>query len=81
MACNTSRRASFGRPASTSLRSWTSPPMSSSIPNGLTNDQIGQACGITKHAVKKALERLFARMNVSSRAELVATLGVRAGEP
>ncbi len=51
------------------------------VANGLTNDQIGQACGITKHAVKKALERLFVRMNVSSRAELVATLGVRAGEP
>lgn len=49
------------------------------VANGLTNDQIGQACGITKHAVKKALERLFARMNVSSRAELVATLGMRTG--
>lgn len=49
------------------------------VANGLTNDQIGQACGITKHAVKKALERLFVRLNVSSRAELVATLGVRAG--
>jgi DNA-binding CsgD family transcriptional regulator len=24
------------------------------VANGLTNDQIGQACGITKHAVKKA---------------------------
>jgi DNA-binding CsgD family transcriptional regulator len=51
------------------------------VANGLTNDQIGQACGITKHAVKKALERLFVRMNVSSRAELVATLGVWTGEP
>lgn len=49
------------------------------VANGLTNDQIGQACGITRHAVKKALERLFLRMSVSSRAELVARLGVRAG--
>jgi DNA-binding CsgD family transcriptional regulator len=51
------------------------------VANGLTNDQIGQACGITTHAVKKALERLFARIDVSSRAELIATLGVRAGGP
>lgn len=51
------------------------------VANGLTNDQIGRACGITTHAVKKALERLFARINVSSRAELIATLGVRAGGP
>jgi DNA-binding CsgD family transcriptional regulator len=51
------------------------------VANGLTNEQIGRACGITTHAVKKALERLFARMNVSSRAELIATLGVRAGGP
>lgn len=49
------------------------------VANGLTNEQIGRACGITTHAVKKALERLFARMNVSSRAELIATLGVRSG--
>lgn len=49
------------------------------IANGLTNEQIGRACGITTHAVKKALERLFVRMNVSSRTELIATLGVRAG--
>lgn len=49
------------------------------VANGLTNEQIGRACGITTHAVKKALERLFLRMNVSSRAELIATLGVRAG--
>jgi DNA-binding CsgD family transcriptional regulator len=51
------------------------------VANGLTNDQIAQACGITTHAVKKALERLFVRINVSSRAELIATLGVRAGGP
>lgn len=51
------------------------------VANGLTNDQIGRACGITTHAVKKALERLFVRINVSSRAELIATLGVRAGGP
>jgi len=51
------------------------------VANGLTNDQIGRACGITTHAVKKALERLFVRINVSSRAELIATLGLRAGGP
>ena len=51
------------------------------VANGLTNEQIARACGITTHAVKKALERLFVRMNVSSRAELIATLGVRAGGP
>ncbi len=49
------------------------------VANGLTNEQIGRACGITTHAVKKALERLFTRMSVSSRAELIATLGVRSG--
>ena len=49
------------------------------VANGLTNEQIGRACGITTHGVKKSLERLFARMNVSSRAELIATLGVRSG--
>jgi DNA-binding CsgD family transcriptional regulator len=51
------------------------------VANGLTNDQIARACGITTHAVKKALERLFVRTSVSSRAELIATLGVRAGGP
>lgn len=51
------------------------------VANGLTNDQIGLACGITTHAVKKALERLFARVHVSSRVELIAKLGVRTSEP
>jgi DNA-binding CsgD family transcriptional regulator len=48
------------------------------VANGLTNDQIASACGVTVHAVKKSLERLFARFHVSSRAELIATLGVPA---
>jgi DNA-binding CsgD family transcriptional regulator len=52
----------------------------SMVANGLTNDEIAAACGMTLHAVKKTLERLFARFQVSSRAELVATLGVRAHE-
>ena len=47
----------------------------------LTNDQIARACGVTVHAVKKSLERLFARFLVSSRAELIATLGVPAEDP
>lgn len=47
------------------------------VTNGLANEQIANACGITTHAVKKALERLFARMRVSSLTELAAKLGVR----
>ncbi|MEZ4363211.1 MAG: helix-turn-helix transcriptional regulator [Kofleriaceae bacterium] len=47
------------------------------VAHGLTNEQIAHACGVTVHAVKKSLERMFARFHVSSRTELIATLGVR----
>jgi DNA-binding CsgD family transcriptional regulator len=42
------------------------------VANGLTNDQIALACGVTRHAVKKGLAQLFAKADVASRAELVA---------
>jgi DNA-binding CsgD family transcriptional regulator len=48
------------------------------VAHGLTNVQIGRECGVSIHAVKKMLERLFDKMNVSSRAELVARVGVGA---
>lgn len=42
------------------------------VANGLTNDQIALACGVSRHAVKKGLAQLFAKTDVASRAELVA---------
>lgn len=43
------------------------------VANGLTNQQIARACGVSSHAVKKSLERLFAKTHVASRTELVAS--------
>lgn len=48
------------------------------IANGFTNEQAAHACNITVHAVKKILERMFVKFHVSSRTELIATLGARA---
>jgi DNA-binding CsgD family transcriptional regulator len=42
------------------------------VANGLTNEQIARVLGKTSHAVKRSLERLFAKTSVASRAELVA---------
>ncbi|HET9955423.1 MAG TPA: LuxR C-terminal-related transcriptional regulator, partial [Polyangiaceae bacterium] len=46
------------------------------VARGFTNQQIGQARGVTAHAVKKTLERLFEKIGVTSRTELIAALGV-----
>lgn len=42
------------------------------VAQGLTNAQIGTALWITEHTVKQALKRMFRKLEVSSRAELVA---------
>jgi DNA-binding CsgD family transcriptional regulator len=44
------------------------------VAQGLTNAQIGAALWITEHTVKQALKRMFRKLEVSSRAELVAQL-------
>ena len=44
------------------------------VAQGLTNAQIGTALWITEHSVKQALKRMFRKLEVSSRAELVAKL-------
>ncbi len=45
--------------------------------SGLTNQQIGQALGISTNTVRNTLARLFAKMSVCTRSEL---MGVLAGE-
>lgn len=42
------------------------------VAQGLTNAQIGAALWITEHSVKQALKRMFRKLEISSRAELVA---------
>ncbi|MBD2463120.1 LuxR family transcriptional regulator [Oscillatoria sp. FACHB-1407] len=44
------------------------------VAQGLTNAEIGTALWITEHTVKQALKRMFRKLKVSSRAELVARL-------
>jgi DNA-binding CsgD family transcriptional regulator len=44
------------------------------VAQGLTNAQIGTALWITEHTVKQALKRMFRKLEVSSRAELVARI-------
>jgi DNA-binding CsgD family transcriptional regulator len=44
------------------------------VANGFTNDQIARACGVSSHAIKKSLERLYTKADVASRAELVARI-------
>lgn len=44
------------------------------VAQGLTNAQIGAALWITEHTVKQALKRMFRKLEVSSRAELVARI-------
>jgi DNA-binding CsgD family transcriptional regulator len=44
------------------------------VAEGLTNENIGKSLWITENSVKGALKRMFRKLNVSSRAELVAKL-------
>ncbi|MBE9127777.1 MULTISPECIES: helix-turn-helix transcriptional regulator [unclassified Coleofasciculus] len=44
------------------------------VAKGLTNAQIGAELWITQNSVKQALKRMFRKLNVSARAELVARL-------
>ncbi|HEY9622985.1 MAG TPA: LuxR C-terminal-related transcriptional regulator [Crinalium sp.] len=44
------------------------------VAQGLTNAQIGASLWITEHTVKQALKRMFRKLEISSRAELVAKI-------
>jgi DNA-binding CsgD family transcriptional regulator/predicted RNase H-like HicB family nuclease len=44
------------------------------VARGLTNKEIGTALWITENSVKQALKRIFRKLDVSSRAEMVAKL-------
>jgi DNA-binding CsgD family transcriptional regulator/GAF domain-containing protein len=44
------------------------------VARGLTNTEIGTELWITQNSVKQALKRMFLKLNVSARAELVARL-------
>jgi DNA-binding CsgD family transcriptional regulator len=44
------------------------------VAQGLTNAEIGAALWITENSVKQALKRMFRKLGVSSRAEMVARL-------
>ena len=44
------------------------------VAKGMTNKEIGIALWITENSVKQALKRMFRKLNVSSRAEMVARL-------
>ena len=44
------------------------------VAQGLTNAEIGAAFWITENSVKQALKRMFRKLEVSSRAEMVARL-------
>ena len=44
------------------------------VAQGMTNAQIGAALWITENSVKQALKRMFRKLEVSSRAEMVAQL-------
>ncbi|NEQ96863.1 MAG: helix-turn-helix transcriptional regulator, partial [Cyanothece sp. SIO2G6] len=46
------------------------------VAQGLTNKEIGKGLWITENSVKKALKRLFRKLQVSSRAEMVAQLSM-----
>lgn len=46
------------------------------VAQGLTNKAIGTALCITENSVKQALKRMFRKLQVSSRAEMVAQLSV-----
>jgi DNA-binding CsgD family transcriptional regulator len=44
------------------------------VAQGLTNAQIGATLWITENSVKQAFKRMFCKLEVSSRAEMVAQL-------
>ena len=44
------------------------------VAQGLTNAEIGTALWIQENSVKQALKRMFRKLQVSSRAEMVALL-------
>jgi DNA-binding CsgD family transcriptional regulator len=44
------------------------------VAQGLTNAQIGATLWITENSVKQALKRMFRKLEVSSRAQMVAQL-------
>jgi DNA-binding CsgD family transcriptional regulator len=44
------------------------------VAHGLTNAQIGATLWITENSVKQALKRMFRKLEVSSRAQMVAQL-------
>jgi DNA-binding CsgD family transcriptional regulator len=46
------------------------------VAQGLTNSEIGASLWITENSVKQALKRMFRKLEVSSRAEMVAKLSV-----
>ncbi|MEO0409570.1 MAG: helix-turn-helix transcriptional regulator, partial [Cyanobacteria bacterium P01_A01_bin.135] len=46
---------------------------------GRTNAQIGKTLWITENSVKQALKRMFRKLEVSSRAEMVAQLSIGKG--
>ena len=46
------------------------------VAQGLTNKEIGKSLWITENSVKKALKRMFRKLQVSSRAEMVAQLSI-----
>lgn len=46
------------------------------VARGLTNAEIGEQLWITQNSVKQALKRMFRKLNVSARAEMVARLQV-----
>ena len=47
------------------------------VAQGLTNAAIGTSLWITENSVKQALKRMFRKLEVSSRAEMVAKLSVK----
>ncbi|MEN8447043.1 MAG: LuxR C-terminal-related transcriptional regulator [Cyanobacteria bacterium J06634_6] len=46
------------------------------VAQGLTNKKIGEALWITENSVKQALKRMYRKLEVSSRAEMVAKLAI-----
>lgn len=47
------------------------------VAQGFTNAEIGSTLHITEHSVKQALKRIFRKLDVSSRAEMVARLSLK----
>jgi len=45
------------------------------VAQGLSNREIGIKMGISRDSVKQALKRMFRKLDVSARAEMIAKLG------